>query len=257
MHDNLHYLIDFINVELKKLASWFKANKLVLNTSKTKYMIFRTKNRNINLQGKNVVFDFNYNDNASTYDNDKVIVLQRVHNNGDPDNQTYKLLGVLFDEYLTFNQHLQYVQSKISRSLYLLNRSKNFLSKTALRMLYFATVHSHLNYCPFILSIASKSQINKLFILQKKAIRIVTSSAYHAHTALLFYECNILPVNYLIDYAKLNFMHSSFTLPPAFTHSPPSLHRVWTPADSSSRDIYQLSTQQLLTYAPYCDSDFA
>jgi hypothetical protein len=32
MHDNLHHLIDFINVELKKLASWFKANKLVLNT---------------------------------------------------------------------------------------------------------------------------------------------------------------------------------------------------------------------------------
>jgi hypothetical protein len=43
-NDNLSDLIDFVNAELKKLAVWFKANKLVINVSKTKYMIFRTKN---------------------------------------------------------------------------------------------------------------------------------------------------------------------------------------------------------------------
>jgi hypothetical protein len=73
-HENLSTLIDFINVELKKLALWFKANKLVLNISKTKYMIFRTKNRAVNLQGKNIGIDFN--DPNSVYDNDKVIKLQ-------------------------------------------------------------------------------------------------------------------------------------------------------------------------------------
>jgi hypothetical protein len=164
-HDNLINLIDFINVELKKLAAWFKANKLMLNISKTKYMIFRTKNRAINMQNRNISIDFN--DPNNTYDNDKVIDLQRVHNNEGNDNQTYKLLGVLFDEYLSFNQHLSYVQSKISRSLFLLNCSKNILSKHALRMLYFATVHSHLSYCPIILSVACKNQINYLLCRKK------------------------------------------------------------------------------------------
>jgi hypothetical protein len=95
------------------------------------------------------------------------INLTRVHNDADKNNQTYKLLGVAFDEYLSFNQHISQMQRKISRSLYLLNRSKNFLTKNALRMLYFATVHSHLMYCPIITSICSKTNINKLFVLQK------------------------------------------------------------------------------------------
>jgi hypothetical protein len=205
-HDNLNTLIDFVNNELRKLASWFKANKLVLNISKTKYMIFRTKNRAINMLNKNIFIDFN--DPNSEYDNDKVVNLQRVHNNGNSNNQTYKLLGVLFDEFLSFNQHLSYIQSKIARSLFLLNRTKNFLSKNALRMLYFATVHSHLTYCPIILSIACKSQIKKLSIMQKKAIRIITGSSFNDHTAPLFLKCNILTVNDIIEYAKLNFMHS-------------------------------------------------
>jgi hypothetical protein len=33
---NLHDLIDFVNIELQKLAIWFKANKLAINANKTK-----------------------------------------------------------------------------------------------------------------------------------------------------------------------------------------------------------------------------
>jgi hypothetical protein len=205
-HENLSSLIDFVNMELKKLALWFKANKLVLNSSKTKYMIFRTKNKAINMQNKSIFIDFN--DPNSVHDNDKIICLQRVHNNGDRDNQTYKLLGMLFDEFLSFNQHVTYVHSKIARSLFLLNRSKNFVTKNALRMLYFATIHSHLTYCPIILSIVCKTQIKKLFMLQKKAIRIITGSSFNDHTAPLFHDCNILTLDQIIEYAKLNFMHS-------------------------------------------------
>jgi sarcosine oxidase/L-pipecolate oxidase len=137
-NDNLSDLIDFVNAELKKLAVWFKANKLVINVSKTKYMIFRTKNRAVNMHNKNICIDFN--DHNGTYCPEKNVVLSRVHNNADSDNQTYKLLGVIFDEFLSFNQHVAYIHSKISKSLFLLNRCKNFLTKYALRLLYFATV---------------------------------------------------------------------------------------------------------------------
>jgi hypothetical protein len=87
-------------------------------------MIFHTKNRVVNMQNKNVYIDFN-NDN-DIFQPSLQVKLSRVYNNGDVDNQTYKLLGVLFDEYLSFNQHVTYVHSKISRSLFLLNRSKHF-----------------------------------------------------------------------------------------------------------------------------------
>jgi hypothetical protein len=37
--DNLSELVDFVNSELNKIALWCKANKLVVNSNKTKYMI--------------------------------------------------------------------------------------------------------------------------------------------------------------------------------------------------------------------------
>jgi hypothetical protein len=178
--DNLSELVDFVNSELNKIALWCKANKLVVNSNKTKYMIFRTKNRNVNLNGKDIFLDFN--EPNAIYRPELKIKLIRVHNDADSENQMYKLLGIAFCEYLSFNQHIVLLHRKISRSLYLLNRSKNFLTKKALRLLYFATVHSHLMYCPIITSSCSKTNVNKIFLLQKKASRIITGSNYTAHT---------------------------------------------------------------------------
>ncbi len=36
-------LIDIVNLELTKLATWFRANKMMINTKKTKYIIFKSK----------------------------------------------------------------------------------------------------------------------------------------------------------------------------------------------------------------------
>ena len=35
------------NIELEKAATWFSANKLTLNDSETKYIIFKNKNMEI------------------------------------------------------------------------------------------------------------------------------------------------------------------------------------------------------------------
>ena len=40
---NLHQLFSSANVELSKPACWFQANKLTLNVSKTKFILFRKK----------------------------------------------------------------------------------------------------------------------------------------------------------------------------------------------------------------------
>ena len=44
--NDLPELINFINQELNKIAVWFRSNKLVVNSSKTKYIIFYAKNKN-------------------------------------------------------------------------------------------------------------------------------------------------------------------------------------------------------------------
>jgi Reverse transcriptase (RNA-dependent DNA polymerase) len=220
--NNLSNLIDFINVELQKVALWFKSNKLVINVSKTKYMIFRTRNRNVNLNGKDIFMNFN---EPNTVERPELkIKLNRVHNEGDISNQTYKLLGVLFDEYLSFNQHIVHVQNKLSKALFLLNRSKNFLSSKALKLLYFATIHSHLSYCPIIMGMAPKTQLNKLTVMQKKAIRIVVGAGYHDHTANHFVNLRILPFDLIITQSKLKFMHSV-----KYSYCPKSFNDMFTP----------------------------
>ena len=57
---SLTELVDFCNIEICKLGDWFKANKLLLNTGKTKLMIFSPNSRvdtkvNISLDGTKLV----------------------------------------------------------------------------------------------------------------------------------------------------------------------------------------------------------
>ncbi len=46
-HSNLNSLVNFINTELQKLANWFRSNKMAINISKTKYIIFRTREKRL------------------------------------------------------------------------------------------------------------------------------------------------------------------------------------------------------------------
>jgi hypothetical protein len=45
--DNLTNLVTYVNDEIKKIARWFRANKMAVNVSKTKYIIFHTRGKNI------------------------------------------------------------------------------------------------------------------------------------------------------------------------------------------------------------------
>jgi hypothetical protein len=56
---DLNSLLLRANFELKKIALWFRANKMVVNISKTKYMIFHNKGKLVNMEGKDLVYDDN------------------------------------------------------------------------------------------------------------------------------------------------------------------------------------------------------
>ena len=56
---NLPDLIRFVNVELQKIANWFRSNKMAVNISKTKFIIFRTKGKKIDISDTPVLFNNN------------------------------------------------------------------------------------------------------------------------------------------------------------------------------------------------------
>jgi hypothetical protein len=194
---------------------------LAVNKNKTKYIIFRTRGKKLHENLSEVVYD--ENEIGCPFNPDLVTTLERYHNNHQkPDCRSYKLLGIYLDEHLTFDLHVNNLCKKLSRSMYCIKTAKNNLNPPGLRSLYFALIHSHLSYCPIILNCLNKTNFNRLEKIQKKAIRIITKSAYNAHTQPLFLNSKILPLDKIIKQGKLLFMHSVF-----YEYAPSSFQNVW------------------------------
>ena len=76
----------------------------------------------------------------------------------------------------------------------------------------------NITYCNIVWGHTFKTHLNKLCILQKKAIRIICNAPFNSHTRLLFSQTNILPLKDLITLNSLVFMfklHAKI-LPPLF-----------------------------------------
>ena len=61
-------------------------------------------------------------------------------------------------------------------------------------MVYMSLIFSYINYCNLIWGGACKSSLDSLYLLQKKAIRIVNNSEYLAHTDPIFKSLGILNI---------------------------------------------------------------
>ncbi len=95
---NLRNLTAYVNTELQKIANWSRANKMAINVEKTKFIVFRTRGKVINPLDCQLV----YNNNEIGLPENQALVypIERIHNEGET--KIFKLLGVLFDEYLSF-----------------------------------------------------------------------------------------------------------------------------------------------------------
>jgi hypothetical protein len=205
-HKNLNDLINFVNSELKKIANWFQANKMAVNISKTKYIIFRTKGKRI-INPPPILF--NSNETGKPEDPNLIVPLERIFSeHPNIELRSYKLLGVYFDEYLNFDKHFSCICAKLTRAIYIIRRASNMLSLKSLKLLYFSLVHPHLLYCNVILSCGNESNLKRILTLQKKAIRIINKKPSNEPTAPLFLSNNILPFNKIIVYSKLMLMHA-------------------------------------------------
>jgi len=205
--NDLNDLISTVNREINKMAVWFRVNKLAVNISKTKYIIFRMRGKNVDENTPSLVYD--ENEPNTPYDPSLVTPLERYHDTHiKTDCRSYKLLGIHLDEHLSLNAHTNHIVSKLSRSLYCIKQAKHIIPARGLKSLYFALIHSHLTYCTSIMSCITQKNKQKIIKIQKKAIRIMTNSAYNAHTNPLFKKHQILPYDLIIKQSQLTFMHT-------------------------------------------------
>ena len=79
-------------------------------------------------------------------------------------------------------------------------------NKKVLRSLYYSLFESHLSYGLPVWGSANQTLIQKIFLLQKKAIRAITFSDFRAHTSPIFKDINTLKVNDLFQYQVSSIM---------------------------------------------------
>lgn len=210
-HENT--LDNQINIELGKVNTWLKCNKLALNISKTKAMLFHTRQRRVEYP------------------------VIRLDNHFIEFVDEFNFLGLHIDKYLSWKVHTNIVGKKVSKAVGILCRLKNILPAHALRAIYNSLMLPYFNYCILIWGVKSKN----LYKIQKKAIRILTNSKFNQHTSRLFKQQKILKINdlFTLNLYKFCFKYINNMLP---SHLSFELN-VETPQEvyrTRQRDMYRL-----------------
>ena len=111
-----------------------------------------------------------------------------------------KNLGVLFDEKLTMNDHVNYMSKCIHFELRKIGQLCTILDPNSIKTLVCAFVFSRLDYCNALLAGLPDNIINKLQRTQNQAARIVLKRKYRDHVTPMFIELHWLPVRARITY---------------------------------------------------------
>ena len=189
-----------INSEINRICEWLSANKLSLNTKKTKFMVFHVPQRQV------------------IYPRLKInnIEIERVNH--------FNFLGIIFYSTLKWNNHIQHISIKISRIVGLMWRLKTLYPMAVLRLLYNSLVLPHLTYGILIWGTNIKHD-HPLHRIQKRGLRTISNQSYIAHSEPICKELNLikLPDMYHIALWKFYFKLMNNTLPEYFNGMKPIL----------------------------------
>ena len=184
-----------VNKDLKSLVSWLSANKISLNKDKTEVIFFRKPlskippQTKIKLNGKRII-----------------------------PSKNIKYLGVILDEHLSGEPHANELLKKLNRANGLLAKARFYVPTQELINIYYAVFSSHMTYGCQIWTPKHNYISDKIFSVQKKAIRIMSFADKREHTDPLFKKLNILKFKDNLALLNTKFVHDFLkgTLPSIF-----------------------------------------
>ena len=185
--DNLHFI-----------DSWLRANQLACNVSKTVYMTF-----SLNPSVRSFSFNLFLNNQP----------LKKVFST--------RFLGIMIDNNLNWKEHINVISSKVSKCIGIIYKLNKILPYKTLLLLYKSLILPHFSYCHVVWGNAAACRLQRLIVLQKRALRAIHKTSYRSHTEPLFIESKIIPFPKLFSYHASIFLfklqHDLF--PATFTRS--------------------------------------
>ena len=176
---NLKVIETVVNTELCKLYNWLTFNKLTLNISKSNFVIFHPKQKKPNYKPKICLFDNEKNEYATLESKEYI-----------------KYLGILIDKNLTWKHHIDTFSLKVSKTAGLLVKLRHFVPRQILLKIYQSLIYSYITYGIAAWGQAAKTHLNKILLLQKRALRIINFSDRSDDAIPLFIDANVLPLYY-------------------------------------------------------------
>jgi hypothetical protein len=174
-----------LNCDLDNIQKWLISNKLTLNLKKTEFMLIGSQQRlDKILETPKILYGEHQ--------------IKRVREK--------TVLGLIIDDQLKWNRHNDEQCKKISKSIALLRKAKDFTSQEELVTIYNSLVLPHFNYCSTIWNDNNKSHIDKLWKLQKRAALVITSSDYTIRSSQVFETLQWHPIKNLMDKRDLTMM---------------------------------------------------
>ena len=98
---------------------------------------------------------------------------------------------------LSWTHHITYISTKISKSLGILARLRHFVPSYTSLNIYRSLVQPYLSYGIPVWGQAAPTNLEKILILQKRALRLIHLKPFKSHTVPLFKLSNVLPLNFL------------------------------------------------------------
>ena len=143
---------------------WCKQNKMEINYDKTTCMIVGTQHRTKNIPPLNICIDGN-----------KI-----------KDVKKQKLLGIYIDENLRWTDHIDHLCANISSKISLLRQLSTYIPTEAQKMFYQGYILPLIDYGSSTWGTTSRSNLERLSKLQKRAARIILNAPYDTASSYMF-----------------------------------------------------------------------
>ena len=101
-------------------------------------------------------------------------------------------LGVILDENLSRKPHIL--------NIGIIYKASFCLPSTVLVTIYYSLIYPYLMYCVSVWGSTYQSNLKRIFLLQKKLVRIISKASFDAHNGLLFKDLEILEFHDIFQY---------------------------------------------------------
>ena len=167
--DDLNASTQYLQADLEKFTKWCKGNALTVNIKKSKYVCFGMKSQTRKIQNHTLLMDNIHLDKVSSY----------------------KYLGIQLDANLNFHKYLQECIQRATFKIHMLAKIRTYIDFNTAITVYKTMILPIFEYGDIAYDRADAKSLNKLQILQNRALRICINRNVHISRIELHQQCKI------------------------------------------------------------------